>query len=183
MTCIVGVIDQTGNVIMGGDSAGVDGHYNVVIRKDPKVFRVGDMLIGMTSSFRMGNLLRFHLTPPLHPDKMDTFEYMITQFIPAVRTCLKEGAYITVKDGVESGGTWLVGYRNRLFKIENDFQVAENTMTFESVGCGAPYAMGYMWNNTQCADGTSLVTNALQCAASFSAGVYGPFTIEILRAT
>lgn len=67
MTCIVGLVDQ-GNVWIGGDSAGVGG-YDLMLRADQKVFRNGDFLMGFTSSFRMGQLLRYKLSPPkLHSD-------------------------------------------------------------------------------------------------------------------
>ena len=59
MTCIVGLIDGR-RVWMGGDSAGVSG-LDITVRADAKVFRNGDFLIGFTSSFRMGQLLAFHM--------------------------------------------------------------------------------------------------------------------------
>jgi hypothetical protein len=55
MTCIVGIVEN-GKVYMGGDAAGVNG-YSVRVRKDPKLFKVGEFLFGYTSSFRMGQLL------------------------------------------------------------------------------------------------------------------------------
>lgn len=177
MTCIVGLITSY-KVIIGGDSAGVDESYNLTIRKDPKVFRVGDMLMGITSSFRMGNLLRFNLTLPEHPDGMDAFEYMVRHFIPAVRECLKEGGYTTVKENNEEGGSWLVAYRGRLFHIESDFQVGESTCPFDACGCGAPYALGYLHNTHDF--GWASVQGALDCASTFSAGVKGPYVIEEL---
>ena len=62
MTCIVGVVDN-GKVYMGGDSAGVGG-LCIETRKQPKVFRNGDFLIGYTDSFRMGQLLQYKMSPP-----------------------------------------------------------------------------------------------------------------------
>lgn len=49
MTCIVGYFDKkTKKVTIGGDSAGVSG-LHITIRKDPKVFRVGEFIIGCTA--------------------------------------------------------------------------------------------------------------------------------------
>lgn len=59
MTCIIGLIKNK-KVYIGGDSAGVDG-LNITIRKDSKVFKINKFIIGYTSSFRMGQLLRFKL--------------------------------------------------------------------------------------------------------------------------
>jgi hypothetical protein len=97
MTCIVGLIDN-GKVWMGGDSAGVSG-LDVTVRKDPKVFKNGDFLIGYTSSFRMGQLLRFKFNPPKYYAEQhnnDEYQYMCTDFIEAIRICLKAGGYSKV---------------------------------------------------------------------------------------
>jgi len=89
MTCIVGFVDAKKNVYLGGDSAGVSG-LDVTIRKDPKVFKKDEMVIGYTSSFRMGQLLCFKLKIPKQPSKMDDYEYLCTLFVDAVRKCLKD---------------------------------------------------------------------------------------------
>ena len=139
MTCIVGVVDK-GKVYIGGDSAGVSG-LNISIRKDPKVFKVKEFVIGCTSSFRMIQLLNFSFKPPVIKKDRDLYEYMCTDFVDAVRKCFQKGGYLQKhKDGDEMGGTFLIGIRGRLFMIENDFQVAENHVPFDSVGCGEPFA-------------------------------------------
>jgi len=65
MTCIVG-IQHDGRVYIGGDSAGVAG-YSITSRADAKVFTVGPYVMGFTSSFRMGQLLRYGLKAPKPP--------------------------------------------------------------------------------------------------------------------
>lgn len=176
MTCIVGYLDKkTKKVTIGGDSAGVSG-LDLTIRKDVKVFKVGEFVIGCTSSFRMIQLLRFSFTPP-EIKRKDIYEYMCTDFINAVRECFKDGGYLQkYSDGDEKGGTFLVGYKNRLFTIENDFQVAENLNGFDAVGCGANYAEGSLYvldkENKTAKD---KVLTALKSAAFFSAGVSEPF--------
>ncbi|HZK68569.1 MAG TPA: hypothetical protein VFC36_03120, partial [Paludibacter sp.] len=121
MTCIVGMVDKNSNrVIIGGDSAS-SGGSNVFIRKDPKVFKNGEFLIGCTTSFRMIQLLRFSLSLP--EVTKDIYEYMCTDFINEVRKCFKDGGYLQkYTNGDEKGGSFLVAYKNRLFKIEDDFQ-------------------------------------------------------------
>src|SRR5690242_15173484 len=84
MTCIVGLVAADGRVHLGGDSAGIAG-YDLTVRKDPKVFRVGEFAVGFTSSFRMGQLLRFAFTPP--PIEGDLDAYMVTTFVNALRDC------------------------------------------------------------------------------------------------
>lgn len=172
MTCIAAIKHQ-GSIYMAGDSAGVAG-LDICIRKDEKVFVKGDFVIGFTSSFRMGQLLRYDLTPPLHAPDLSPMAYMVSAFIPALRTCFKNGGFATTKEGVESGGCFLVGYKGRLFQIDSDFQVGESIEQFDAVGCGAPYALGAFHASGE-KDALTRLKMALSIAEKCSAGVRAPF--------
>lgn len=177
MTCIVGFVDNKNNrVVIGADSAGVSG-FDITLRKDEKVFKVGDFVIGCTSSFRMIQLLRYSLNLPRVYDK-DIYEYMCTDFIYAVRECFAEGGFLQrYKDGDDKGGVFLVGYKNRLFRVDSDFQVGEALQEYDSCGCGEPYALGSIFNTSK-TDAKRIVLDALKCAENFSGGVRSPFVIE-----
>lgn len=177
MTCIVGFA-QDGRVHIAGDSAGVAG-LDLRIRHDQKVFKNADMVFGCTTSFRMIQLLRYKLqVPKRHPD-MDVMAYMTTVFIDAVRSCLKEGGFAARKEDVESGGTFLVGYSGRLFRIDSDYQVGECVDNFDACGCGEPYALGALLMTVASKKPPiELLLGALSCAQYFSAGVQGPFVHE-----
>lgn len=179
MTCIVGIVHD-GTVYIGGDSAGVDSsRLMLVSREDRKVFRNGEFLMGFTSSFRMGQLLAHALTPPKrHPDK-DVYAFMVTDFVNAVRQCLKDGGYAERHNEAERGGAFLVGYAGRLFQVESDYQVAENSCGFDACGCGDMIALGAL-AATQGGKPTARVEAALAAAEQFSAGVRAPFHIESL---
>jgi ATP-dependent protease HslVU (ClpYQ) peptidase subunit len=183
MTCIVGLLDD-GDIYIGGDSAGVGG-YALHVRADQKVFRNGPFLMGFTTSFRMGQLLRYKLTPPEHPyiagtgKRMDTYKYMVTHFVDAVRQCLKDGGYASKDKEVEEGGTFLVGYDGRLFEIESDYQVAEQAVEFHAVGCGDQIALGSLYSSRG-RPPKERVVMALEAAERFSPYVRGPFVIEKL---
>lgn len=82
MTCIVGLV-HGGQVFIGGDSAGVGGGYSLTVRSDRKVFKNQDFVMGFTSSFRMGQLLAFHMHPPSPREGVDLMTYMVTDFIDA----------------------------------------------------------------------------------------------------
>ena len=56
MTCIAGLVHD-GAVYLAGDSAGCSG-WDLTVRADPKVFVSGSYVMGFTTSFRMGQLLR-----------------------------------------------------------------------------------------------------------------------------
>jgi hypothetical protein len=174
MTCIAG-LTSGGHVYLGGDSAGVSG-LDLDVRADAKVFKNGPFLFGFTTSFRMGQLLRFKFKPPAHEEGLDTYEYMVTRFVDAVRECLKEGGYARKKDEEERGGTFLVGYRGRLFYVAGDYQVGEEACGFHAVGCGDRIALGSLYS-TQGHPPRARVRLALEAAERFSAGVRGPFVV------
>jgi ATP-dependent protease HslVU (ClpYQ) peptidase subunit len=174
MTCIVG-IRRNNHVWIGGDSAGLAG-WDKTPRLDPKVFLKGEFIIGYTTSFRMGQILRFQLVLPPIPVEMDLFEYMCTLFVDAVRKCLKDGGFAKKEHEVEEGGVFLVGARGRLFQIQSDFQVQESLRPYESVGCGQSYALGSLYSS-RLKDPKALIIQALEAATEFSGGVGPPFQV------
>ncbi len=182
MTCIVGYVED-GTIYMGADSAGVGG-LTLDIRADEKVFRNGEFLMGFTSSYRMGQLLCYKFTPPVHPPKMSVEKYMVSEFVEAVRKCLADGGYQTKKDEVTTGGCFLVGYRGRIFEIWDNYQVAWQRVPFNSVGCAQDIAKGAlqaMCKVNRPVTARSRVVAALQIAEQFSAGVRGPFKVLKLK--
>jgi ATP-dependent protease HslVU (ClpYQ) peptidase subunit len=176
MTCIAGLIDND-KVYIGGDSAGIS-NYDLTIRNDPKVFKNGSFLFGFTSSFRMVQILRFKFKPPYHKPEINAEEFMTTEFIDAVRQCLKENGYAEINNNQETAGTFLVGYQNSLFIIDSDYQVGISHFNFAAVGCGAPYALGSL--NSTSGNPEERIKKALETAERFSAGVRGPFKIEVI---
>lgn len=190
MTCIVG-IETEGGVIMGADSAGVAG-LKLEIRGDEKVCRSGRIVMGFTSSFRMGQLVRFAL-PNIQPETSDlssreaAFEWAVTKFIPHIRKVLADGGFREKKDEVESGGTFLVGVGPYLFAVGDDFQVAHRLpvrgVLCNACGCGEDAALGAIYGITQhlpnrdYPDAHRLIGIALETAMLMSAGVRGPFVV------
>lgn len=176
MTCIVGLVENE-KIYMGGDSAGV-GDIDLEIRANKKVFKKDSFIIGFTSSFRMGQLLQYNLRIPTRYTDIDILEYMVNNFIDAIRNCLKEGGFAKKDKDTEEGGTFLVGYKNRLFKIEDDYQVGENILPFNACGCGASYAKGSLYSTKGPPEKRLL--KALYTAQEFCAGVREPFYVERL---
>jgi ATP-dependent protease HslVU (ClpYQ) peptidase subunit len=172
MTAIVGLVHNR-TVYIGGDSAGASG-WSLTVRADAKVFHNNGYLFGFTTSFRMGQLIRYALKPPKPVGETDRF--MATTFIDAVRECLKEGGWARKDSDREEGGTFLVGVRGRLFTIYDDYQVAEAADGYAAVGCGDELALGALFATS----GTRMAPQrrielALRAAERFSAGVRGPF--------
>ena len=148
MTCIVGV-EAPGHTVIGGDSAGVDDQDLLVVRADAKVFALlgGEFVVGFTDSFRMGQLLRYGLRLPAREARdtayrRDPERFMAVTFIDAVRSCLARGGFARKEDEVESAGTFLVGWRERLYEVGDDYQVGRSTSGYAAVGGGASIAFG-----------------------------------------
>ncbi|WP_222594210.1 hypothetical protein [Kozakia baliensis] len=183
---------------IAADSIGSDG-YNRSIRLDKKVFRLDDMIIGFTSSFRMGQILRYGLKPPFFRGKMDAMEYMVSHFIPAVRDALKSGGFLKTENGEERIGCFMVGYEGRLFTIEGDLQVGENSLGFDAIGCGQDFALGSIFSaldlhfpgsvshkdakpeTVEAATAKIVARCAMRAASTFSAHVGGPIHMETLN--
>lgn len=187
MTCIVGLVSE-GKVFIGGDSAGarstsdwVPSDYIEVA--EPKVFASSEMVIGYTTSFRMGQLLKHSLkVPSVKTD--DLMSYLCVDFVDAVRECMRVGGFGKIKDvRSEEVGVFLVGLRGRLFQIQDDFAVIESTCGYDSVGCGANYAKGALFASRGTIlsvlvhSATDRIQMALRAAEEHSAGVRAPFRI------
>jgi hypothetical protein len=179
MTCIVGVTDGK-TVTIGGDSAGSDDWGHVAIRSDTKVFQVGPYVMGFTTSFRMGQLLRYSLEVEA-PDSWDVDRFMATTFMNAVRTCLREGGFMKTESGQEQGGTFLVGVQGHLYVVDSDFQIGHTTAGYAAVGSGYMAALGALhatappWFEFSPRERVEL---ALRAASDLTAWVRPPYTIQ-----
>lgn len=176
MTCIIGMVSKQNKVFIGGDSAGVTG-YSVQIRADEKVFRNGPFIMGFTTSFRMGQLLRYDFIPPEHAEGHDDMKFMVSAFIPSVRKCFRDGGYVKSKDGVDSGGNFLIGYKGSLYEVDDDFQVGKLSDNIAAIGCGreiakgAMHALGHLYPRER-------IIKTLEIVTYLNGGVRPPFVIE-----
>jgi hypothetical protein len=172
MTAIVGLVDGD-DVYIGGDSCGIAG-LSKTIRSDSKVFGNGPFIIGGTTSFRMLQLLRFKFAPPAQTIHQDDYEYMVTSFIDAARQCFAINGF-SDKDATV-GGTFLVGYKGKLYTVEADYQVGIPTLPYAACGCGTDLLLGSMFS-TNGMKPEDRINLALSAASNFSAGVAEPFNI------
>ncbi|MFJ1954592.1 hypothetical protein ACIOGT_25580 [Streptomyces microflavus] len=173
MTAIVGLVNKH-RVHLGADSAGVSG-LQLTVRADRKTFRNGPYVMGFTSSFRMGQLLRYAFQPP-HPTG-DLHGFMVTTWTDALRGCLREGGWARKESEQEQAGTFLVGVLGRLFVVCDDFQVGEHADGYAAVGCGDELALGALHATAHLGMAPrARLTAALAAADHHSAGVTGPYT-------
>lgn len=176
MTCIVGMVWKNNRVFIGGDSAASSGDIIYPVM-NPKVFFVGDFLIGYTTSFRMGQLLQYTLKVPKHEADESTGEFMVCKFAESVRLCLKQGGFSHIENNEENGGTFLIGYKGGLFCMQDNFQVLESVHGMHGIGSGREYAMGALYSQGAIRNPKNAISEALHAAEAFSPFVRGPYTI------
>lgn len=134
MTCIVG-IEANGKVIMAGDVQGT-GYNNLVVHTQPKVFAKRGVLFGYTTSYRYGQILEHDLPDPVIPnDSAEVYRWLITVLVPDIKKALTTHGY-------DGGGDCLLGVREQLWHLQNDFSVLRPARGYDSCGSGNEYALG-----------------------------------------
>lgn len=171
---------------IGGDSAGVAG-WSLTVRADSKVFQrnvphIGPAVFGFTSSFRMGQIIRYAFEPPAPHNECepaDVDAYLVGEFIPALRRAFDVQGYEQKDNGRAEAGTFLLGLAGRLYRIESDYQVGRAVGPYDAVGCGASVALGamYAFTGTDQPDPEAVVLGALEAAEGHNGGVRGPFSV------
>lgn len=175
MSCVV-AIKEKGVVHMGADSAAVSG-WNRYTRKDQKVFKKGDFLFGFTESFRLIQVLQYSFDPPKISRIGNIHQYLCTDFIAEVRTCLHAAGYTAeVKD--DKYPVCLVATQGRIFHIMNDLSVGERGSDFDAVGSGATSAIGSLYTSSKGSlSAKERLLLALESAAYQDMGVAPPFKL------
>ncbi len=190
MSSIVMATDSR-TILLGGDSAAVGGH-ELRLRADQKVFRVGSYAIGCTTSFRMGQILRYGTCLPDPPPGVDPGElerFIVTEFVSSVRQSFADHGFAktarftspgepsVTEEGQSFGGLFLVGVAGQIFEIRQDYQVARPAAPYSAVGVGAPIALGAL-HALESLPGLSLrerTAKALEASEAYSAAVRRPF--------
>lgn len=139
MTVIVGFLSDK-KMYIGGDRFGSNGHNGKVVNR-PKVFKKGSMLLGYTGSFRFGQIVEKHFDLP-EDTRKDPYDYMILDFVPAIRKVLEDNKYVKV-DEQYGAEPMICCYRGLIYKFQSGWSVLEYT-DYKAVGSGAESAEGAM---------------------------------------
>ncbi len=177
MTCIV-AIEKSGKVYMGGDSAGSCGGH-ITIRDDKKVFIRGkgdkQMIFGFCGSYRAGQILQYSFKVPAQKTK-DDHAYMCTSFVAELQNVLSSKNFSEKK---EPGGTFIVGYKGKIYSIHDDYQVCIPSYDYYAMGSGKGFARGSLYTTKDMKmKPEDRITLALESAATQCTTVEGPFTIK-----
>lgn len=180
MTCIAGAIKGT-EVWIGADAVSVHCDSAARVSAQPKVFQVGEFLIGSSGSLRIQQIIRYLFTPPAI--ESDLVTYMVRVFVPALRAVLKEngGEFIDSNGNSQLDGRYLIGVRGRLFEIDSSYAVFEAKANYAAVGCADQEALAAMFTATALMAGDitpdKLVERGLLAAVEFDTSIRQPFTI------
>lgn len=184
MTCIAAVADGR-TVWIGGDSAGTDIYDSALllgVHREPKVWQQGPLVFGACGSFRVAQVLRWHLELPHLADDTDPLAYLSGPLAAAMREVLAMHGTLSVweADTTEqlTGSSLVVGFAGRVFEVFEDFGAGELVNGYAAVGCGASLAYGAL----AATEGLRLGARrrlelALAAAERHSAGVRGPMTV------
>lgn len=171
MTCIVGIETDSG-VIMGADSCGSDENYHDTY-KNPKLFKVGDLLIGWAGPYRMGQIVEYHFQEPARSTEWSDFDYIVKGVVVGLMATLVEHGH-NIED---EPGRLLVGYNGKLYMIDTGFAALSCAENYAAIGAGEMVAKGVMFAMRKHKSPKEAVRAALEAAERYCIGVRGPFTI------
>ncbi len=177
MTCIIGLAENNKGYIGGDSASAASNSWTVRATIIEKVFRWPPFIFGCSTSFRMIQLLHYGLKDLPEQDYSNNMAYMVNVFVGHIRRLFKEEGFSKIDDNEETGGEFLVGYRNKLYLIGPDFQVNGNQDGLDAIGCGARFALGAMRALSHLLP-KERILKSLEIAAYFSGGVLPPFVIE-----
>ena len=157
MTVIVGYIHK-GTVWMGGDAAIHSGDDKVVYANtDPKVFIKGPYIIGYSGDLRIGQILHYVWKEPTLKKYAKTLPHMCSDFAASLKKAFDSST--------DPDLDILVGFRGRLFMVDNDFSVVEQPGDFAAVGCGSDFAVGSLLTQDSKVHPEKKVKKALEVSA------------------
>lgn len=178
MTCIVGVV-QDGEVWLGADGRCTFDYYYTPIAQ-PKIARVGPMLIGAAGDARIAQVLFSGKEIPAM-DGYAPLDYLCGPFAQWGRERLKEQEAMLTDSGntPNTKSHWVIALAGQLFLIDGRFAVFESKRGFEAAGSGLEVALGYLIA-TPDKSVRPRIEGALTAAAEVILSVGPPFHIEKL---
>lgn len=187
MTCVVGLVAD-GRVWIGGDRATVwgDDDCRLQITRNPKVFRVGNLLLGSSGSGRVQNILR-GLAVPKRASGVSAFDYIALTVAAAIRRALLDaGALVpAARTGDDEASpemmpmdtSILVGYRRGLYRIDDDLSCDEPADELDAIGSGRSHALARLSGP---GDPKARILAALRFTERNCWSVRRPFDVECL---
>ena len=147
MTCIVGIEHQN-KVYIGGDSAISDEYCVDSCYDNEKVFTIPPYIFGICGSMRVTQIIHyaFNALGDENNDNAD-IAFLVTKFTSKLRKLLQSnGISLTSDNGdILPDTSFLLGFKNKLYTVDNDFQIVRNDCGYASVGTGSEVAIGALY--------------------------------------
>ncbi len=141
MTCGLGIVEAK-TVLLAADSAAASlKNPEIYNLKTAKVFRIGSYGIVYTTSYRLGQILRYETELP-EPPEHDLERFMATVFVDSIRRSLAAAGF---DRGLGEHGSILVGVSGQLFGIGAELQVSLEATPYAAVGAGRYVAYGALY--------------------------------------
>lgn len=198
MSCVIGLVTEQGNVILGADSAANDGNvlipnlYEKIVTHTISVWPDGpdtiDLAIGTCGSTQIGSIVRNFLELPRLDNPRLVLEYMQTSFLMALMQAISASGYEREIDpaAVHIGGDEiLVAINGYLVFIDQNMGISANGRGFDAIGSGREIALGSLQTThiiKDSPDAQSRVLGALDVVSELSINVAGPYQlVEVKR--
>jgi hypothetical protein len=140
LTTIAGIETDQGVVLAGDHRVGVGEGYGF-IGVESKLWRLGDIVMGLSGPVRASQAIRHNLVVPV-PDRDGlTAAWMATDMVAAVRQALAQSG-----NGLPDE-TWslLMGVGNELWCLDASMAVTRSHHGFFAIGSGSDWALGSLF--------------------------------------
>lgn len=170
MTCIVAV-KSGGVVAMAADRRYTNESGDYLSTAESKLTEYDRVIVGVAGDPRIADLVRHVMqwpTPIEHPiAATDPAGFLIREWVPALRACLRENGACAVKDGLDHGAYLLIVCSGEIFEIQGDFSVMCPQRPFHAIGSGAKYALGAIGARIAMGDAGEIASRAVKSASMF----------------
>lgn len=181
MTCIVGIA-KDGKVYLGADSALGYGYKKAKLDV-PKIFELGEFIIGISGYPRFSQLIQYSLNLPQQKSEESDMGYLINVFVKAIINCIDANQFTSSEnsDGKEiPGSNMIFGYRGNLYVLDSNFQIVQTTENYAAIGSGMDEALAAL--KTMELTGYAVhpkdaIKTALKVSSYFNMGVDEPFRV------
>lgn len=175
MTCIVGYVDRhkkKSRITLGADSFGSNGHSGLSY-KNSKLIKKENYILGACGSYRMMQLLKYKFNKDRIESEDDLFSDLPDQVIRLFKT---NGQGKHFENDTFKGGTFLLGWDNRLFILQEDYSILEPPHKYTAIGAGQYIALGALCVlDPLKKDGEYKCKTALEAASDYILSVGPPF--------
>ncbi len=104
---------------------------------------------------------------------MSTDEYVHTVFVDEIKRIAIENGY----DPITDPACLLVGFKDKLFTLQEDFSIIENLCGYAAIGGGGDYALGalHILTSAPIDNPKDILEKSLETSTLFSPSVCAPF--------